>query len=81
VSKRDEKARREQNIFPILPKRRETYTVLDTKRCHLDNIRCENLEFCEENTLGFEVDTNFKYLEELHKKFFCILSTNFAELQ
>jgi hypothetical protein len=72
VSNRDEKARREQNIFPILPKRRETYTVLEPKRFHLDNSCCENLEFCEENTLGFEVNKNFKYLEDLHKQFFVL---------
>jgi hypothetical protein len=70
ISNRDAEARREQNIFPILPKRREDYTVLEPKHFHLDSSPCENLEFCEENMLGFEVNRNFKYLEDLRKQFF-----------
>jgi hypothetical protein len=40
---------------------------------HLDNSPRENLEFCEENMLGFEVNRNFRYLEELHKQFFVLM--------
>lgn len=70
MANKNAEARRGQNIFPILPKRRETYNVLEPKRFHLDNSPCENLELCEKIMLDFEDNRNFKYLEDLHKQFF-----------
>jgi len=55
-------------------------TVLEPKRSSSWQAPCENFEFCEQSILCYEVNWNFKHLEEFHKQIFT-WSINFAEFK